>query len=177
MRYAISILVSLSGAIAGCAAPARCPSTTAPTTSATVHAAPAAPPVGSAASTPKVTGIGGIFFKAKDSKALTAWYVKNLGFPQQAYGSKFEWHQKDAPTQPGSTTWATFPESTKFFDPTTARFMLNYRVNDLDGMLARLREAGAKVDDKIEVDDNGRFAGAIDPEGNRFQLWEPAPGK
>jgi predicted enzyme related to lactoylglutathione lyase len=55
--------------------------------------------------------------------------------------------------------------------------MINYRVNDLDGMLARLREAGAKVDDKIEVDDNGRFAGVIDPEGTRFQLWEPAPGK
>jgi predicted enzyme related to lactoylglutathione lyase len=124
----------------------------------------------------RATGIGGIFFKAKDPKKLQAWYVEHLGFPAPKYGVNFEWRDKTSPDKPGSTTWATFPMSTTYFDPTTAPFMINYRVVHLDAVLAHLREVGTKVDEKIESEDNGRFAWAIDPEGNRFELWEPTPG-
>ena len=72
--------------------------------------------------------------------------------------------------------WAVFPAKTKYFDPTVAPFMIDYRVKDLDGVLARLRKAGARVDDKIDSEENGRFGWAVDPEGNRFELWEPAAG-
>ena len=122
------------------------------------------------------TGIGGVFFKAKEPKKITAWYVANLGFPPEKYGVHFEWRQKEDPQRPGSTTWSVFPESSTYFDPTVARYMINYRVADLDAVLARLRKAGAKVDAKIEKADYGRFSWAVDPEGNRFELWEPAAG-
>jgi predicted enzyme related to lactoylglutathione lyase len=161
----IAFVIALS--IVGCAAPQnRCPTTT---------TAPS-PTAAQKPSSPRVTGIGGIFFKAKDSKALTAWYVEHLGFPPPRYGVQFEWRENDAPSQHASTTWGTFPETTKYFDPTTARFMINYRVVDLDGMLARLRQAGARVDEKVVEEENGRFGWATDPEGNRFELWEPKPG-
>ena len=164
----------------GCAAPASattkgalCPATTTTTSaSTTVTSAPSAP----SPSSPRVTGIGGIFFKAKDSKGLTAWYVENLGLPPAHYGVHFKWHPDDAPTEPASTTWSTFPEKSSYYEPTKSRFLINYRVVDLDGMLARLRRAGARVDEKIVEDANGRFGWATDPEGNRFELWEPKPG-
>ena len=124
----------------------------------------------------RATGIGGIFFKAKDHKKLQAWYVEHLGFPAPTYGVLFEWRQKDNPEKPASTTWATFPESTKYFEPTAARFMINYRVADLDRLLKRLRDAGTKVDERIVEEENGRFSWAVDPEGNRFELWEPKAG-
>jgi len=124
----------------------------------------------------RATGIGGIFFKAKDPKALQAWYVEHLGFPKAAYGAQFEWRQKDAPAKPASTAWAAFKESTTYFDPTVARFMIDYRVDDLDAVRKHLQEIGAKVDDKIDTEPNGRFSWAIDPEGNRFELWEPSAG-
>jgi lactoylglutathione lyase len=131
---------------------------------------------GAADPVPKVTGIGGIFFKAKDPKALTNWYVKHLGFPPPTYGVQFEWRTKDDPSRVGSTTWGTFPLTTRYFDPTVAPFMVNYRVTDLDGVRETLRRAGAQVDDKTENEENGRFGWAVDPEGNRFELWEPKPG-
>lgn len=176
-----SLLIAISTAAltyaTGCAAPASAPAkgalcpTSTTTTSAASVAAPASP------QGPHVTGIGGIFFKAKDKKALTTWYVENLGMPEpKEYGVQFKWHPADAPTEAASTTWATFPDKTKYFDPGTSRFSINYRVVDLDGMLARLRKAGARVSDKIEQDELGRFAWAIDPEGNRLELWEPTPG-
>ncbi len=135
--------------------------------------AEAAPPADARA---RVTGIGGIFFKTKDPKKLQAWYVEHLGFPAQPFGALFEWRDKASPETPGSTTWATFPMTTTYFDPTTAPFMINYRVDHLDELLAHLREAGIKVDEKVDSEENGRFAWAIDPEGNRFELWEPKPG-
>lgn len=122
---------------------------------------------------PGVTGIGGIFFKAKDPAKLQDWYVANLGFQAADYGVQFEWREKDARRTVGSTTWGVFPETTTYFDPTSAPFMINYRVSDLDGVLARLRAAGATVDDKVQDEGYGRFGWAIDPEGNRFELWEP----
>ncbi len=117
----------------------------------------------------RITGIGGIFFKARDPKALAAWYRENLGLPieiDQTYVSL----SANAGDQ---TVWSTFPETTEYFEPSKSPFMLNYRVRDLDAMLAQLRAAGAKVGDRVEDYDYGRFGWASDPEGNRFELWQP----
>jgi predicted enzyme related to lactoylglutathione lyase len=117
-----------------------------------------------------ITGIGGIFFRARDPQALAAWYREHLGVPVaegQSYGTI-------ASTAPGEVTvWSAFPSDTTYFEPSTAPFMINYRVRDLDAMLRQLREAGVQVDDRVEDYDYGRFGWAVDPEGNRFELWEP----
>lgn len=118
----------------------------------------------------KVVGIGGVFFKARDPKALVAWYREHLGVPvepEQAYGS----FASAGPGEP--TVWSAFPADTAYFGSGSAPFMFNYRVRNLDAMLAQLRAAGATVDDRVEDYDYGRFGWATDPEGNRFELWEP----
>jgi predicted enzyme related to lactoylglutathione lyase len=114
----------------------------------------------------RVTGIGGVFFKAKDPAALAEWYRANLGIDVVASfgGAIF--------STAGETVWAPFPhDSTHFAKP----FMINYRVGNLEGMLAQLRAAGAQVDEQVLAESNGKFGWATDPEGNRFELWEPAP--
>jgi predicted enzyme related to lactoylglutathione lyase len=123
----------------------------------------------------KVNGIGGIFFKCDDAPALRDWYRNHLGIPvDDSYGgAMFEWREKENPDVEATTIWSPFPSTTKYFDPTRAPFMINYRVSDLDAMLAQLRNAGAIVDEKIEDTDYGRFGWATDPEGNRFELWQP----
>ncbi|HWB13066.1 MAG TPA: VOC family protein [Pirellulales bacterium] len=118
----------------------------------------------------RVVGIGGIFFKARAPKSLAAWYRETLGLPiqtDQVYGSfKSE--------EPGEeTVWSTFPPDTEYFGAGSVSCMVNYRVRNLDAMLAQLRAAGAVVDERVEEYDNGRFGWATDPEGNRFELWEP----
>lgn len=114
----------------------------------------------------RVMGIGGVFLNARDPKALAAWYRDHLGVPidpGQTYGAL-------ASYGPGEmTVWSTFPADTQYFGHGTATFMVNYRVKNLDAMLAQLRAAGARVEDY----DYGRFGWATDPEGNRFELWEP----
>ncbi len=123
----------------------------------------------------KVTGIGGIFFKAADAKSLREWYRDHLGVPiDESYGAaSFEWRERDKQDVIGTTVWSTFPSTTTYFDPTRAPFMINYRVDDLDAMLEQLRQAGAAVDAKTDDSDFGRFGWATDPEGNRFELWQP----
>ncbi len=122
----------------------------------------------------KVNGIGGIFFKADDAPALRDWYRDHLGIAVDDYGgTSFEWREKENPDVVGMTVWSAFPATTKYFEPTRAPFMINYRVSDLDAMLAQLRNAGAVVDEKIEDTDYGKFGWATDPEGNRFELWQP----
>jgi predicted enzyme related to lactoylglutathione lyase len=122
----------------------------------------------------KVNGIGGIFFKSDDAPALRDWYRDHLGIAVDDYGgTSFEWREKENPDVVGMTVWSAFPSTTKYFDPTRATFMINYRVSDLDAMLAQLRNAGAVVDEKIEDTDYGKFGWATDPEGNRFELWQP----
>lgn len=122
----------------------------------------------------RVTGIGGIFFKAKDPKALSAWYKDHLGVPVQAWGgAKFEW--KDEPE--GTTAWNIFPDTTKYFEPSQAGFMVNYRVADLVGLLAQLRAEGCDVDEKMDESEFGKFGWVVDPEGNKVELWEPPQGK
>ncbi len=125
----------------------------------------------------RVTGIGGVFFKSDDPKALQAWYAERLGVPAQADGSlMFEWEDPAHPARKGQTVLAPFPSDTKYFEPGAAPFMINFRVRDLDAMLAQLRAAGVRVDDKIEESEYGRFGWALDPDGNRLELWEP-PGQ
>ena len=125
----------------------------------------------------KATGIGGIFFKAKDPKGLQQWYVEHLGLPidDDGYTTLF-WGSPDAPEQAGSTVWASFPDDTTYMNPGNSPFMINYRVDDLDAMLAQLREAGVEVMDELQEYEYGRFGWAIDPEGNKFELWEPPEG-
>jgi len=122
----------------------------------------------------RVTGIGGIFFKSKDPDSLKRWYGQHLGIPADEHGHTFQWREESDPEQVGFTVWSPFPHDTKYFDPGTAPFMINYRVDDLDGLLAALREEGVTVEDRIESYDYGRFAWVTDPEGNRIELWEPS---
>lgn len=122
----------------------------------------------------RVTGIGGVFFKAKDPKALGAWYEARLGVKREAWGgSVFRWRQHDAPEQTGATAWNLFKQDSTYFDPSTKPFMVNYIVADLSAMLAQLRAEGVTVDDKVDESEFGKFGWALDPEGNRFELWEP----
>ncbi len=115
----------------------------------------------------RVTGIGGFFFRAKDPKALMRWYSDNLGIDD--FNDKL-WRQEAGPT-----VFAPFGADTEYFGRMDQQTMLNFRVTDLDAMLAQLREAGADVDDEVQVEEGGRFGWASDPEGNRFELWEPSP--
>ena len=116
----------------------------------------------------RVTGIGGIFFKARDPAALREWYRKHLGLDIQSWGGL----AFDAST--GVTAWSIFPESSKHFEPSTAPFMINYRVDDLTGLVDAMRADGCAVD-KVDSSAEGKFAWVMDPEGNRVELWEPAP--
>ena len=112
----------------------------------------------------KITGIGGVFFKSKDAGALRRWYTEKLGIDvDPGWGG----------AQFGDTVWSIFEGTTRYFEPSTQPFMINYRVADLDAMLAQLRAAGVQVDDKVEETELGRFGWAIDPEGNRIELWQP----
>ena len=122
---------------------------------------------------PRVTGIGGIFFKAKDPAALKAWYSKNLGIRMSDYGATFEWHQGMDSTKKGFTAWAPFKETTKYFQPSEKQFMINYRVEGLNQLLAQMKTAGILPVDSVEKTSYGNFVHLMDPEGNKIELWEP----
>lgn len=120
----------------------------------------------------RVTGIGGIFLRARDPKALAQWYAQHLGVKLSDYGGvNFLWSDEVPPTT-GLTTWSLFPADSDYF-PTAQQAMVNYRVDDLDGLLDQLRSAGVSIDPKREDADYGRFAWITDPEGNRIELWQP----
>ena len=126
----------------------------------------------------RVTGIGGIFFKARDPEALRAWYRQHLGLDIQDWGGMaFRWHDPEAPDTNGTTVWSIFPASSNYFDPSSAPFMINYRVSDLAAVLDLLRTEGCAVDDRLEATEYGKFGWVMDPEGNRIELWEPPPGQ
>ena len=122
----------------------------------------------------KVTGIGGIFFKARDVDALRSWYAEQLSVPLEEWGSwDFPWRDRENPERVGKTVWGPFPADTDYFAPSDSPFMFNFRVDDLDAMLTQLRAAGVSVEDKIEEYEYGKFGWIIDPEGNKVELWEP----
>jgi predicted enzyme related to lactoylglutathione lyase len=121
----------------------------------------------------RVTGIGGIFLRARDPKALGAWYAQHLGIQLSEWGgAQFLWTD-EVPATTGSTAWSLFPADTKYFGPGSQSAMVNYRVDDLDALLEQLTAAGVSIDPKRENADYGRFAWITDPEGNRVELWQP----
>ena len=125
----------------------------------------------------RVTGIGGIFFKAKDAPALHAWYRRHLGIDVQPWGgAAFSWTDGEGKPVGGTTVWSIGSEQSDQFAPSTAPFMVNYRVEDLHALVAALREEGCNVLDKIDESDYGKFAWVIDPEGNKVELWQPPAG-
>jgi predicted enzyme related to lactoylglutathione lyase len=122
----------------------------------------------------RVTGLGGIFFKADDPEKLYTWYEKHLGLQRQGQEAVvFNWRQADDPEKSGMTIWSIFPKDTKYFDPSRSSFMMNSMVDDLEGLLAALRDGGVEVDPRREDYDYGRFAWIMNREGNCIELWEP----
>lgn len=125
----------------------------------------------------RVTGIGGIFFKAKDPVALRAWYKEHLGIDVESWGGfAFRWADADGAPYAGMTVWSIMPDSTKYYAPSTSPFMVNYRVENLAALLAALRSEGCQVEEKTEESESGKFGWVIDPEGNKVELWEPPAG-
>jgi predicted enzyme related to lactoylglutathione lyase len=127
----------------------------------------------------RVTGIGGIFFKSDNPEKLYQWYEKHLGIAREPHGqgAAFHWRESGDAAVAGLTAWAIFPKDTGYFGARAADHMINYRVEDLDALLAALASEGVEVDPHREDSDYGKFAWITDPEGNRIELWEPRPGK
>jgi predicted enzyme related to lactoylglutathione lyase len=126
----------------------------------------------------RVTGIGGIFFKAKDAPALQAWYKKHLGIEVQAWGgTAFNWTDSEGNPMAGTTIWSIGPDQGDYFAPSQSTFMVNYRVDDAKALAAALKEEGCTVLDKVDESEYGIFAWVIDPEGNKVELWQPPSGK
>ena len=119
----------------------------------------------------RVTGIGGFFFKATNSKELVAWYGKHLGLNTDAYGSTFRWNDEEG--NACSTQWSPFAADTTYFAPSEKQFMQNFRVENLEQLLAALKEEGVTIVGEIESYDYGKFGWIVDPEGNKIELWEP----
>ncbi|MGJ7917628.1 VOC family protein [Massilia sp. LXY-6] len=126
----------------------------------------------------RVTGIGGIFFNAQDPVRLRAWYKRHLGIDVMDWGgTAFPWTDDEGKPAGGMTVWSINASDTTLYAPSTAPFMINYRVADLAALLQALRDEGCQVLDKSEDGEYGKFGWVIDPEGNKVELWEPPPGQ
>jgi len=124
----------------------------------------------------RVTGIGGIFFTARDPETLRDWYKTHLGIDVQAWGgTAFNWADDSGEPVGGMTVWSVGDGSN--FAPSKAPFMVNYRVADLHALLKQLRSEGCQVLDKVEDGDFGKFGWVMDPEGNKVELWQPPEGQ
>lgn len=122
----------------------------------------------------KVTGIGGVFLKCRgDSAALAAWYREHLGLPLESWGGAVLRWPDDKANDGGLTVWSLAAADSSWFSPSDSAFMINYRVDDLDGLLAQLRAAGIEPVAGPESHENGKFAWVMDPDGNKVELWEP----
>jgi predicted enzyme related to lactoylglutathione lyase len=120
----------------------------------------------------KVTGIGGIFFKCKNPGMVKEWYSQQLGLVSDEYGSMFECIDADTNSKV-YTQWAPFDEETKYFEPSSKEFMINYRVENIEELVKELKVNGINVLDEIETYDYGKFVHILDPENNKIELWEP----
>ncbi len=122
---------------------------------------------------PRVTGIGGIFFKSENPNESKMWYQKNLGFDTDQWGTNFEWYQGSDSTKKAFTQWSPFAQKTKHFEPSSKDFMINYRVVHLEKLLEKLKANGVTIIDSIEHFEYGKFVHILDNEGNKIELWEP----
>ncbi|MBY0574292.1 MAG: VOC family protein [Undibacterium sp.] len=126
----------------------------------------------------RVTGIGGVFFKAKDAPMLHAWYRRHLGIDVQPWGgAAFDSVDPDGKATGGTTAWSISSEDGDQFAPSKSSFMVNYRVEDLDALVSLLKEEGCNVLDKRDDSEYGKFAWVIDPEGNKVELWQAPIGQ
>ena len=122
----------------------------------------------------RITGIGGVFFKStNDHKALAAWYARHLGLALEEWGGAILKWPDDTADDRGLTVWTVAEKSSDWFAPSASSFMINYRVDDLDGLLTQLRQDGIEIVKGPEADDNGKFAWIMDPDGNKVELWQP----
>jgi predicted enzyme related to lactoylglutathione lyase len=122
----------------------------------------------------RITGIGGVFFKARgDHKALAEWYARHLGLALEPWGGAILKWPEDTSDDRGITVWNLAAADSQWFSPSGSSFMINYRVDDMDGLLAQLRAGGVEVVAGPETHENGVFAWIMDPEGNKVELWQP----
>jgi predicted enzyme related to lactoylglutathione lyase len=125
----------------------------------------------------RVTGIGGIFFRAKDPAAMRSWYQKHLGIDVLEWGgAAFSWADAEGKPSGGTTIWNISSDG-EYYEPSKSSFMINYRVADVHGLIAALREEGCNVFGEVDESEYGKFGWVIDPEGNKVELWEPPPGQ
>ncbi|MBV8572890.1 MAG: VOC family protein [Acidobacteriaceae bacterium] len=124
----------------------------------------------------RIVGIGGVFFKSENPAALYSWYEQHLGIRgKPGEGGLFSWRRSDDPSKEEQTVWSIFPANTAYFGQSKSGCMLNYIVDDLDGLLQQLRAEGVAVDERTEECSFGKFGWITDPDGNRLELWEPKP--
>lgn len=123
--------------------------------------------------TPKVTGIGGIFFRSKDPDSTKEWYANNLGMAMTEYGSPIEFRNAHRPEEINYLNWSVFKEDTDYMNPSEKEFMINYRVQNIEGLVEQLKKNGANILDEIETYDYGKFVHLMDLDGNKIELWEP----
>lgn len=123
--------------------------------------------------TPKVTGVGGIFFFCEDPEQTREWYNRNLGIDTNAYGSTFEFRNLDRPDEINQLQWSPFKKGSNYFAPSQKEFMINYRVQNMEALVAKLKENGVTVLDDIATYEYGKFVHIMDGDGNKLELWEP----
>jgi predicted enzyme related to lactoylglutathione lyase len=123
--------------------------------------------------TPKVTGIGGIFFRTKNPEKTREWYGQNLGMAINDYGSSIEFRNAHRPDEINYLQWSPFDENTDYFQPSEKQFMINYRVQNIEALVEKLKANGVTIVDKIEEFDYGKFVHIMDNDGNKIELWEP----
>ena len=125
----------------------------------------------------RVTGIGGMFFQCEDPQQMNEWYGRHLGLPVNQWGASFQWRDADNPEKVCITQWSTMKNGTEYFAPSEKKFMINYRVENLEALLAVLKEEGVQVVGEMQVFEYGKFGWIMDPEGNKIELWEPVDEK
>ena len=126
----------------------------------------------------KVTGIGGVFFDSPDRERLKQWYRDRLGIDSESWGKAYLWREHGSAERTGYTVWSVFDRASDHFKPGGKPFMVNYRVDDIEGMIAEMKAHGVEVVGEIEQHENGKFAWVLDPDGTKIELWEPVdPGE